>query len=265
MDYKKMTAKTIVKHMLDDGVITIEQAAKYFPEFGDSEYERIRKGIIACVKGNMPDNNSCKKYIAWLEEQAEHDKARNKIQLGKKYKCIASPRYTTFTRGKTYKPEDEFLCSLMNFCSACFEPIEDCKQKPKFKVGDWITNGIFTFQICSIEDNMYLRSDDYYIDIETADKTFRLWSILDAKDGDILVSYSGKPFIFNGEFDDINVGSYCGINLRDNFITNASQCAWTNNRDIKPATKEQRRLLYQNINKAGYIWNPEKKELNKLK
>lgn len=48
------------------------------------------------------------------------------------------------------------------------------KVKPKFKIGDWVTNNIdLTFQIRSIEDNMYIRSDDYYIDIETVDKTFK--------------------------------------------------------------------------------------------
>lgn len=37
----------------------------------ENEDERIRKGIIECVKGNMPDNDSRKKYIAWLEEQGK--------------------------------------------------------------------------------------------------------------------------------------------------------------------------------------------------
>ena len=76
-----------------------------------------------------------------FEKQGEH-KPTDKIKIGKKYKCVASPRYTEFIKGEIYKPKDKFLCSLMNFCSDCFEPIEDGKQKPtdtvepKFKVGD---------------------------------------------------------------------------------------------------------------------------------
>lgn len=69
----------------------------------------------------------------WDAEKKELEKIEqkpvDKIQLGKKYRCIASPRYSTFMTGKIYKPEDEFLCSLMNFCSDCFEPIEEGEQK----------------------------------------------------------------------------------------------------------------------------------------
>jgi hypothetical protein len=59
--------------------------------------------------------------------------------MGKEYKCIASPRYSTFRTGNIYKPEDVFLCDFMNFCSDCFEPIEN-EQKPadlKTKAGNW--------------------------------------------------------------------------------------------------------------------------------
>ena len=110
-----------------------------FPELAESEDERIRKAIIAAIKEDWPGHTD---WIDWLEKQGEQ-KLIDKIQLGKKYKCIASPRYSTFMVGEIYKPEDKFLCSLMNFCSDCFEPIED-EQKPadkvkhKFNVGDII-------------------------------------------------------------------------------------------------------------------------------
>ena len=46
-----------------------------FPELKESEDEKIRKGIIRCVKGNMPDNDFRKKYIAWLEKQGKQKPA----------------------------------------------------------------------------------------------------------------------------------------------------------------------------------------------
>lgn len=62
------------KDALSSGVINRNVAAliqHIFPELKESESEKIRKGIIECVKGNMPDNDSRKKYIAWLEKQGK--------------------------------------------------------------------------------------------------------------------------------------------------------------------------------------------------
>lgn len=44
-----------------------------FPELAESEDEKIRKGIIRCVKGSMPDNDFRKKYLDWLEKQGEKE------------------------------------------------------------------------------------------------------------------------------------------------------------------------------------------------
>lgn len=127
----------------------------------ESKDERIRKAIYDCVKwfgfdSSFFEDVSQEECLDWLEKQgqtftkkdiddaylkgvcdAKHElekhgeqKPVDKIQLGKKYKCIASPRYTTFVKGSIHKPDDKFLCSLMNFCSDCFVPIEDGEQKP---------------------------------------------------------------------------------------------------------------------------------------
>ena len=124
MDYEKKYK--VALDWMRDVYPTLEGAAKedaehYFPELKDKDNDddRIRKEIIQYIKTGTYH----KDWIAWLEKQGEQ-KPIDKIHLGKKYKCIASPRYSTFMIGKIYKPEDKFLCSLMNFCSDCFEPIE---------------------------------------------------------------------------------------------------------------------------------------------
>ena len=112
-------------------------------------------------------------HIAKIRElDKEEQKPADKIQLGKKYKCIASPRYSTFMLDKIYKPEDKFLCSLMNFCSDCFEPIEDehkpaDKIQPKFKIGDIIRfkgnetlkGEAETHKIVSYDNELYVFDD----------------------------------------------------------------------------------------------------------
>jgi hypothetical protein len=134
------------------------------------------------------------------------------------------------------------------------------KVEPRFKVGDWITNGIdFTFQIHSIEDNMYLRSDDYFIDIETADKNFRLWTIEDAKDGDVLVDVYGDIGIFEKRYG-INWHTHCYLDCRGRFIPEGG----SHGSICYPATKEQRDILFSKMGEAGYTWDAEQKQLKKI-
>ena len=135
--YDKAIEKLRSLHDDYDTVSTLidvkEELENIFPELKlkDSD-EKIRKEIVSAIniycseyhRGTKVRNN----MLAWLEKQGEQ-KPADKIQLGKKYKCIASPRYSAFVKGEIYKPEDKFLCSLMNFCSDCFEPIEDGEKK----------------------------------------------------------------------------------------------------------------------------------------
>ena len=95
------------------------------------------------------------------------------------------------------------------------------KVEPKFKVGDWITfYGGNPFKILKIEAEMngvldYLllgqNGYDSYFNKTYIDENARLWTIQDAKDGDVLVSKYNQPFIYNGNYNDYKVGAYCGI------------------------------------------------------
>lgn len=84
MDYEKAykealeRAREIIKDYEKRGLkeqlfYAKEDLEGIFPELQESEDEKIRKGIIRCVKGNMPDNDFRKKYLAWLEKQGEQN------------------------------------------------------------------------------------------------------------------------------------------------------------------------------------------------
>ena len=152
------------------------------------------------------------------------------------------------------------------------------KVEPKFKVGDWITfYGGNPFKILKIEAEMngvldYLllgqNGYDYYFNKTYIDENARLWTIQDAKDGDVLVSKYNQPFIYNGKYNNYKVGAYCGIKCTGkHFIKSiyTEDACWTNNEFIKPATKEQRDVLMEAMNDVGYKWDAEKKELKEEK
>jgi len=139
------------------------------------------------------------------------------------------------------------------------------KVEPKFKVGDWITDGNITIQIEAIKNDCYLYCGDCTLySTKTADKVYHLWTIQDAKAGDVLIcGVDKRPFIFKGLLDTIHPNypvAYCGINLERDFHISLRNHWWTND-DIQPATKEQCDLLFQKMKETGYEWDAEHKQL----
>ena len=135
--------------------------------------------------------------------------------------------------------------------------------KPKFKVGDWVVyecgEDSATLQIKDIVYGTYEFIDDSTLNVVDED-SLRLWSIKDAKDGDVLAS-DNSIFIFQEEYIAEKPVAYCGL-MNGLFVKGENAC-WTNEK-CHPATKEQRDLLFQKMKEAGYEFDFEKKELKKL-
>ena len=136
------------------------------------------------------------------------------------------------------------------------------KEEPKFKVGDWVVDGNFVTQITGIEDDGYTNSDQGFISFETA-KNFHLWTVKDAKDGDVLSWDDSKCIaLFKNIYDKDSFNSY-GLVGHCTGIFEPRQ-SYHDIEGAHPATKEQRDLLFQKMKEAGYEWDAEKKELNKI-
>ena len=146
------------------------------------------------------------------------------------------------------------------------EQKSDNKVEPKFKVGDWICHTVYKKPLLIVED---LGEGDFRTEpksIITAKEfregVFRLWTIQDAKDGDILDA-NGAPFIYK-QHDKDYVYFYCGINLAGTFIEADEIDVWNNNYKVYPATKDQRDILFEGMADAGYTFDFEKKELKEI-
>ena len=101
------------------------------------------------------------------------------------------------------------------------------------------------------------------------DVYFRDWTIQDAKDGDVLVTADDeRPFIYKGCLDPNHPYSpvaYCGIDTEGYFFTVGYKSnRWWTDEEVQPATKEQRDSLMKAIADAGFTFDFEKKELNKI-
>ena len=231
-----------------------------FPELKESEDERIRKELICFLETEIPYCNARDKYIAWLEKKNARDK------------------YIAWLEKQgEQKPQGKSALEVINE-----EKVDNAnKVEPKFKVekDKWY---VCTSQYCNcIEGRNYKASldgriiDDYgtKYDIHSdAYRWFRPWTIQDAKDGDVLIDGNENfPFIFKqlkpcdiktDIKNPLAVLGYCGIGGAG--FTKGSGWGDTANCTYYPANKEQQNLLFQKMKEAGYEWDAEKKELNKV-
>jgi hypothetical protein len=199
---------------------------KVFPELCESEDEKIRKELIAFL---------------------------NHYHTG---------------QGKTVVYDNDWISWLEKQGSQ--KSIE--KVEPKFKVGDWVVHDMsdgrkVIRQIVNMTNKSYVLDGEdfntfYFNDLEN---DYHLWSIQDAKDGDVL-SAEKQPFIYNGKFTELKVGAYCGLDYLGNFVVSqySQKCNWACNENIRHTTEEQRDLLFQKMKEAGYEWDAEKKELKNI-
>ena len=179
------------------------------------------------------------------------------------------------------------IAFLKDFAEQGYENAVECidwlekqgeQEEPKFKVGDWLcanelNNYATLIKIVKIVDvfgkKRYKISRDYDSDLDLTEfdfieKHYHLWTIQDAKDGDVLAFSNDTIVIFKDLYNSTSFHSYCHIE-NGIFDFNKDEVPdWWNSRDFKPATKEQRDILFQKIKEAGYNWNFETKTLEKL-
>ena len=140
------------------------------------------------------------------------------------------------------------------------------KVETKFKVGDWIiTPKNKVLQITNIEGTSYVfNNESNYWEIYYCDKQCRLWTIADAEDGDILSYITDDKDLWIMIYQSLykpytNHVHYRALLVNDDFTDKGTCCIDINY--LKPATKEQRDLLFKRMLESGYKWDADKKEL----
>lgn len=90
---------------------------------------------------------------------------------------------------------------------------------------------------------------------------------LPVKKGDIMMS-NGRAFIISNDYADVFTGTYhkyiCGIDTTGAFKVSHSNHHWTNSFYI-PASEEAKKELFYKMAEAGYKWNTDTLELEKIK
>ena len=148
--------------------------------------------------------------------------------------------------------------------------------KPNFKVGDWLVyNDGNTFclgkkevQIQAVEKDSYIFTQDGSGFHKFIDDHCRLWTISDAKDGDILsAKIDGDDYILIfKQIKDGWVETYGHYYITiDKFCAPTQMFCRNYQGRLYPATQEQYRTLFKKMHDDGYEWDVDKKELRKIK
>ena len=261
IEHARSLLKTIGNATLGNLVLKNE-FKNMFPVLEESEDEMIRKTLIKYFRNCVSLEGINGEDISnWLEKQGEQKPSEwHREDEQNLNACLG------------YIP-DEFLRRwLTDIIHVKYDKPAD-KVEPKIKAGDWVVcnNGphhIFQVIERSWPNAKYrdINGTEIFLNVNTLDKQYHLWTIQDAKDGDVLaVEHIGRykfPFIAIYKNYGLNFfNSYCSIGFDGKFYEADTEHVLD---DIHPATKEQRDLLFQKIKENGYEWDAEKKELKKV-
>ena len=270
--YDEALKAAIIAHKDEDKHLkaTLE---RIFPELKESEDEKARKALISVLKSDFENDNtiydiSVGDIISWLEKQGESNETKARMFLINK-------GYPIDTNG-TFPTYEEMYNIIKDGLKKQGEQKSADKAEPKFKVGDWIiTNKKHIWYVDETpETTSYLyRLINQYGKVEVAefevvDKKARLWTIQDAKDGDVLVCEGKhgqeigivKKYVGKYGGCDKCFETYCFVDWDDIFRVGE----YMGSRNIHPATKEQRETLMKAMADDGYTFDFEKKELKKI-
>ena len=279
------------KKLYDNGI-----TEEIFPELKEDDADSIKKDLIQWVD-EFPDiiwrGHYKKDIIAWLEKQGEQKRqvhfpkftfddilalqccmvtvknVQEDNELYEQLNLIHNKMYDVYKIGKQGETSPILSNSLNTEKN---EQKTADKVEPKFKVGDWIISSVLgTAHIIGTNDSNefqleYTDGKQKFSSIDYVNYAYDKWTINNVKDGDVLFTSSSAcsdTFVFKSIDEKGNAECYFAYDSEDgftegkyHFIGSASDC--------KPATKEQRDLLFQKIKEAGYEWDSEKKELKKL-
>ena len=247
-----------------------EDIIEMFTELKKKTDEDIRQQLIAVVhlyygEGVNSERDEC---LEWLKKQSKN-------------KPIERKEFTTIPFGAFDSELTEEMLTIPDGCVATIEGNrihikKECKGKLeaikeekvnnannvlKFKEGEYVVDIDCgkVLRISEILSRGYLFENGYYLPFDTANREYRLWTIADAKDGDV-VCYKDEISLYKHDIKNATKGEitfggfvyHCCYDGKRFIMDSIYSLTEQDKMDIYPATKEQRNILFTKMKEAGY-------------
>ena len=263
---------------------TVSQMVEHvFPELAESEDDKIKEEIKVILANTdlsqFALDHTFSDMISWLEKQGQQkyipkykigDYVKNTNYKGEPiYEIIYMDKecYICEYRGKEKMGDKAVMhFSFDNpYLRLAQKPAD--KVEPKFHEGDWVVYKNDICQIVKREEGCNKLVTVFGIEKELVNErnlsTAHLWTIKDAKDGDVLAWDDSKCIaLFKNIYDEDSFNSYGFVGHCTG--TFESRLSYHDIEGAHPATKEQRDHLFAKMKEAGYEWSDKDRKLIKI-
>lgn len=185
-----------------------------------------------------------------------------------KYPIVALVNYQGVENCFTYNIDGKLLDGETNVDDLVI--VEEVESS-KFNVGDWVFNmfgwGQHPWLITTVTSDYYELQNTCGCKMSISqmiiDKYYRLWTLKDAKPGDVLICEDdNRPFIFKEDYGGVP-SAYCGIDTNDSIRISDGRNNWTV-APVRPATYKENQQFFNRLEEEGYKWDAEYLTLLKI-
>ena len=286
-DYKKLYEDTVAlaKDGLKDGLY-LSQSAKavtefLFPQLKETEDEKVKRELTRFLINfnngyySKPSETQIDSWVKWVDKKCgkkpvECIKFDNEFENQISH-LIASVLNDEHEYNEGFvKYASQSLLGFANKDQKHTDKVEPKFKISKFTVGDWVVNNRDDssreiIQVYGIRDGRYYFNDNIHFSwsVKECDEKCHLWTIQDAKDGDVL-QLGNVIAIFKKTIEGSYNYCYCHCSICNNEFDIPEDTEEYGCCNAVPATKEQCDLLFQKMYEDGYEWSAEKKKLRKV-
>lgn len=261
-----------------------------FPELKYIEDEKIRKDlkelVELCVRWDFITIGESTTMLNWIENKGDYSiivraikkrkeilsreknnsiNYKDKLSLGGKIEMLEE-LLVFFNEMKDDQKEHKVYDTKDDDIITDSENNGDNVVRPKFHKGQWIVKenfGVYkVIEVCECWYDVVDDKEQHYSISFDDEYMCHLWTIKDAKDGDVLIT-NGCVVIFE-KIDGLNIKCHCYfhyIGFEPSLYIDSLQ----NQTAFRPATKEESKMLFRIMKEDGYEWSSDQRKLIKIK